>query len=167
MAQNYYQILGVGRKATGDEIQVAYRKLVAEVYPGVNRGEAEATDRMKEINRAYETLRNVEKRREYDEILMPGAAKPAASGQTAGASRTERRGSVSTGPSASMFTDAFNTMRDQARVNATGKAETAPTPADSGPMIEIWLTPREASEGTEKKIKVNGKLIRLKIGIRY
>lgn len=163
MAQNYYQILGVSPKATPEEIQAAYRALVAEVYPGVNRGEAEAGARMKEINRAYETLKDTEKRSVYDQTLSPRTARPKQ--QSTSVSRPGR--TASTGPASGLFAEAFQTMREQAQTNATGTSKAPSSAGNSANTVEIWLTPREAIDGVEKKIKVDGKLIRLKIGIRH
>ena len=169
MAQNYYQVLGVSRKATQEDIQAAYSKLAREVYPGVNRGEAEATARMKDINRAYETLRDVEKRRVYNEALNPT---PKPSKPPSGAGTQPRTSPGSSGTSVTSghpFMDAPNTMRNAAQANATGSAGASSSTGSSGnagPVVEIWLTPREAVEGAEKVIRVNGKPIRLKISIR-
>jgi molecular chaperone DnaJ len=162
---NYYQVLGITLKAKAEEIQPAYRKLVAEVYPGVNRGEEAANARMKEINRAYEVLRDPKKRSEYDLTLNPAAANPA--------SRSSRQApggadGGASGPSAGMFGDAFNAMREQARANMTGgePASRSTGGGAAGPIVDIWLTPREAVDGAVKPIKVDGKLIRLNIRIK-
>jgi len=162
VAQDYYQILGIARKATTEEIQAAFRTLATQVYPGVNRGEAEANARMKEINRAYETLRNTEKRRTYDQTLgVTPTTKPAGS-------RVNNSGghSTSSGGVANPLMDVLNAMSNQARVNVGATSDTASIASNSGPVVEIWLTPGEAARGTEKSIKVDGKLIRVKIGIR-
>ena len=165
MSQNHYQTLGLSPKVKDEEIQPAYRKLVAEVYPGVNRGEEAANTRMKEINRAYEVLRDPKKRAEYDLTLNPGgSARP--KGSSKGAAQPQAAGAAS-GPSANMFGDAINAMRDQARANmGMGNAAPGSTQPGSGPSVDIWLTPREAVDGTVKSIRVDGKLIRLNIRIK-
>ena len=65
--KNYYQILGVNRAATQDDIKRAYRKLAHKYHPDVSR-EAEAEARFKEVGEAYEVLKDPEKRAAYDQF---------------------------------------------------------------------------------------------------
>ncbi len=71
--KNYYDILGVDKKATTDEIKAAYRKLAMKYHPDRNQGNAEAAEKFKEINEANETLSDQQKRAAYDyELEHPG-----------------------------------------------------------------------------------------------
>ena len=65
MSQNYYDILGVDKQASEDEIKKAFRKLSLKYHPDRN-SDPGATDKFKEINEAHETLTNKEKRQQYD-----------------------------------------------------------------------------------------------------
>lgn len=67
--KDYYKILGVSRDAKPDEIRKAYRKLAKQYHPDVNK-EAGAEDKYKEINEAYEVLKDPDKRQKYDTLGM-------------------------------------------------------------------------------------------------
>jgi molecular chaperone DnaJ len=66
MAQDYYSILGVKRDASEKDIRGAYRKLARKYHPDVNPGDKSAESRFKEINAAYEVLKDEDKRKKYD-----------------------------------------------------------------------------------------------------
>lgn len=66
--KDYYQILGVPRTATADEIKKAYRKLARQHHPDNNPGNKQAEAKFKEINEANEVLSDPDKRRKYDQL---------------------------------------------------------------------------------------------------
>ena len=65
--RDYYEILGVGKNATGEEIKKAFRKLALEFHPDRNKSKG-AEDKFKEINEAYQVLSDSEKRKSYDQF---------------------------------------------------------------------------------------------------
>ena len=67
-AKDYYNILGVTRSASDDDIKKAYRRLARKHHPDVNPGDKGAEARFKEINEAYEVLSSKEKRQKYDQF---------------------------------------------------------------------------------------------------
>jgi curved DNA-binding protein len=73
--KDYYQILGVSKEASDDDIKQAYRKLAMLWHPDKNPGkEKMANEKFKEINEAYAVLGNAEKRKQYDEFGTAGQA---------------------------------------------------------------------------------------------
>ena len=74
--KDYYDILGVGRGASADEIKKAYRKLTRKYHPDANPGDAEAEAKYKEINEANEVLSDPQKRAQYDQFGYVGDMPP-------------------------------------------------------------------------------------------
>ena len=72
--RDYYEILGVPRTASADEIKKAHRKLVRKYHPDVNKNNKDAEERFKEVQEAYDVLSEPGKRRNYDQFGHAGAA---------------------------------------------------------------------------------------------
>lgn len=71
--KDFYQVLGVSKSATPEEMKKAYRKLAMEHHPDKNQGNKKAEEKFKEISEAYETLSDEKKRATYDQFGHAGA----------------------------------------------------------------------------------------------
>ena len=72
--RDYYEVLGVGKNATEDEIKKAYRKLAIKYHPDRNPDDAKAEEKFKEAAEAYDVLHDPQKRQAYDQFGFDGPA---------------------------------------------------------------------------------------------
>ena len=78
-----YEVLGVPKNASQDEIKKAYRKLAREHHPDANAGDKEAEERFKEVQGAYDTLSDSDKRKQYDTFGSSNGRRPGGTWNTA------------------------------------------------------------------------------------
>ncbi|MDR0749884.1 MAG: DnaJ domain-containing protein, partial [Tannerellaceae bacterium] len=78
--KDYYEVLGVGKSATAEEIKKAYRKKAIEYHPDKNPGNKEAEEKFKEAAEAYDVLSDPQKRQRYDQFGHAGVGGAASGG---------------------------------------------------------------------------------------
>lgn len=150
--RDYYQVLGVDKKANADELKKAYRKMAMQYHPDRNAGNKDAEAKFKELNEAYDVLKDEQKRAAYDRF---GHGAFEGGGFGAGAGRAGA-GGFAGGFSGGNFSDIFEEMfgdfmGQQGRARA-GSAESARRGADLSYELEISL--EDAFKGKETPVKV-------------
>lgn len=174
--RDYYDILGVKKSATDDEIKKAYRALAKKFHPDKNKGNKDAENKFKEISEAYAVLSDKEKRSQYDRLGREafsgaGGPNPFAGGQNpfgggfdfsqfseqfgggagrSGGRRSSRRGS--TGGFTDILSDLFG----------GGGFQSAPEQPEAF-EAEMTIDFRDAVLGTTMELSVAGSSIKVKI----
>lgn len=147
--RDYYEVLGVSKTATEDELKKSYRKLALKYHPDRNPGDKESEEKFKEAAEAYEVLSNKDKRAKYDQFGHAGV-----DGQGFGGGGQNMNmddifsmfGDIFGGFGGGGFSGGFGGQRSRGgrRVNK-----------GSSLRIKVKLTLEDIEKGVEKKIKVN------------
>ena len=146
--RDYYEVLGVSKEATKEEIKKAYRKQALKYHPDKNPGDKKAEENFKEAASAYEVLSNDEKRARYDRYGHAGVGGAAGNG-FGGAGMTMEDIFSSFGD---IFGDAFGGFGGFGGSRRGGGRRIN---KGSNLRVKVKLNLQEISAGAEKKIKVS------------
>src|ERR1044072_4097435 len=144
--RDYYDVLGVGRNASADEIKKAYRQMAIKFHPDKNPGNKEAEDKFKEAAEAYEGLSNDDKKHRYDRYGHQAMGGGAYSG-----------GSMNMDDIFSQFGDVFGDGNPFESFFGGGQQRSRGRRQRVGTnlRVKVKLTLQEMASGVEKKLKVN------------
>jgi curved DNA-binding protein len=174
--KDYYQILGLPRNASMEEIRKAYRKLAMQYHPDHNPGDKQSEDRFKEINEAYQVLNDAQKRAHYDRVGSAYSNWQQRGGQggfdwgrwaggTPGGTRVEY-GDLNDmfGGEGGLFSEFFRTIFG----GGMGTAGTQTSRAVPGYQQQVEISLEDAFNGTTLELQADGKRKQVKIppGVR-
>ncbi len=147
--RDYYEILGIDRSASQDELKRAYRKMALQYHPDRNPDDAEAERKFKEAAEAYEVLSDAQKRQRYDRFGHAGVRGNGGAGQPGFQDINDIFSAFSDifGGSGTIFEEVFAGQGGRGRRRRGGRT-------GSDLRIKLPLTLEDIAEGTEKKIKV-------------
>jgi curved DNA-binding protein len=155
---DYYKIMGVARTATDDEIKKSYRRLARKYHPDVSV-EKDAEARFKEVQEAYEVLKDSEKRATYDGGHYRAHGEPVRPPPHEPSGPKRRRGRSPTDQAASFYTvDEFEFgagYSDGGHAGSFNSAGSTPR-AGRGRLAHVEIDLEEAFSGTTRTIEVNG-----------
>lgn len=148
--RDYYDILGVEKSATPDDIKKAYRKLAFKYHPDKNPGDDEAREKFKEVTKAFEMLSDKEKRAQYDQFgaAGPGAGGPAGFSQGTYDMNDALRAFMQAFEGESIFDSLFGAGGGRA-----GRSRASQRGSDV--RIRLKLTLEEVAAGAHKKVRVS------------
>ena len=152
--RDYYDVLGVPKGSSADEIKKAYRKMAIKYHPDKNEGDKDAEEKFKEAAEAYEVLSNPEKRQRYDQFGHAANASSASGGGYGG-------GGMNMEDIFSQFGDVFGGGSPFESFFGGGGQSRGGRRVVKGSnlRIKVKLNLEEIANGAEKKIKVNKQIL--------
>ena len=144
--RDYYEILGIAKSASDDEIKKAYRKMAIKYHPDKNPDDKKAEEKFKEAAEAYEILSNPEKRQRYNQFGHAGVGSSAASGGGGGFG-----GGMNMDDIFSQFGDIFG----GGGFGGGQRGGSRRVMRGSNLRVKVKLNLQEIAKGVEKKLKVN------------
>lgn len=149
--RDYYEVLGVGKSASAEEIKKAYRKLALKYHPDKNPGDKEAEEKFKEAAEAYDVLSNPDKKSRYDQFGHAGMSGAAGGGFSGGGFSMDdifsQFGDIFGGHFGSAFGGAFGGFGGGSRGRRVNRG--------SDIRIRVKLDLKEIAHSAEKKVKIN------------
>ncbi|HOO65986.1 MAG: molecular chaperone DnaJ [Bacteroidales bacterium] len=145
--RDYYEVLGVSKGASKDEIKKAYRKQALKYHPDKNPGDKDAEEKFKEAAEAYEVLSNDDKRARYDQFGHAGMNGSGFGGGFGGGMTMEDIFSSFGDIFGDAFGGAFGSRRGGSRSRSVNKGTNL--------RLKVKLTLEEFAHGAEKKVKVS------------
>ncbi|MBP5317790.1 MAG: molecular chaperone DnaJ [Paludibacteraceae bacterium] len=142
--RDYYEVLGVAKTATDDEIKKAYRKKAIQYHPDKNPGDKEAEEKFKEAAEAYDVLSDPQKRQRYDQFGHAGVGGAGGAGGFGGFG-----GGFSMDDIFEQFGDVFG-----GHFGGFGSSSRRSVNKGSNLRVKVRLTLEEVATGVEKKLKL-------------
>lgn len=169
--RDYYEILGVSKNASAEEIKRAYRRKALEWHPDKHKGDGkrQAEQKFKEINQAYEVLRDSQKRQAYDQFGPDAFKQGTGFGAGGPFSQTYRQGpftyTYTTSGGGIPFEDIFGGFSDPFEIfeEFFGTASPFARSYQRKPVYSLAIDFLEASRGVEKEVSIAGKRKKVKI----
>ena len=175
--RDFYEVLGLKKEASEDEIKKAFRKKAMKYHPDKNPGDKMSEEKFKEVNEAYGILSDADKRDKYDRFgfagIDPNAAFSGSQGQGQGQGFGSQRGNqhqtydnfdgadIFRNFSGSEFENLFGNMFGG---SGFGSAQRKAEPRKGSDLqTSITITFEEAAFGTKKRVRLNGKTISITI----
>ena len=144
--RDYYEVLGVDKNASEDDIKKAYRRIAIKYHPDRNPGDKEAEEKFKEAAEAYDVLHDPQKRQQYDQFGFDG---PGGMGGFGGFG-----GGFSMDDIFSMFGDVFGGRGGFGGFGGFGGGHQAPQHRGSDLRLKVRMSLQEVATGVTKKFKV-------------